>query len=308
MSNVNLVSTVLASTANYDLTDLATAKDELSLLTTDTSNDAWLARAISQVSRAVKNHTNRVYQPEFVQDWFDVRRRRYQVPIGVRTLQLSRWPVLAVTSVVISEIGEVPATLVLVENTDFLVDYDTGLLYRLDSDTSPSTLSAWEALPITVQYSAGYGAAVNETHSVPATPGPYVVTVSQDANFSCDQQVSYVSTGLPLTPIASGTPAVGQYVANNKTGQYTFAAADQAQSLNFAYCTEDVPDDLVDVTLQLVTTRFKARGRDPALIQRETPGIGTERFWFGGTPGQYGPFPPDIQALLDDNYKVPTVG
>ena len=159
-----------------------------------------------------------------------------------------------------------------------------------------------------MQYSAGYGAVQRETQSVPATPGPYTVTVSQDANFSCDQQVSYASSGVVLTPLASGTPAAGQYVANNKTGGYTFAAADQGLSLNFVYCTELVPDDLMDVTLQLITTRWKARGRDPALIQRDTPGVGTERFWFGGTPGQYGPFPPDIQALLDDNYKVPSVG
>jgi hypothetical protein len=301
MSNVTLVTTVLASAASYALTDLATVHDELSINTADTSNDPFLTRAINQITRAVMNHTNRVFAPEYVRDLFDVRRRRYQVPNGVRALQLSRWPVLAVTSVVISLVGE-GASLVLVENTDFRVDYATGDLYRLDpSDTG--TISAWEALPITVQYSAGFGAAVREAHTVPAS-GPYTVTATQAATFSCDQTVSYVSNGTVLTPVAS-SPTVGQYSLAPTTGIYTFAAADAGVALNVAYCTKTVPDDLIDATLRLITARFKARGRDPALVQRETQGVGSERFWFGNAPGQTGPFPPDIEGLLNDNYKVP---
>lgn len=293
------ITTVLSAAASYDLTTLATVKDELSLTTTDTANDTWLSRAISQVSKAVTGDTKRVFAPEYVQDLFDIRRARYQVPNGQRVLQLSRWPVLAITSVVITLVGETPATLTLVENTDFRVDYATGKLYRLNSDTG--LISAWEALPITVRYSAGYGAAVKETHTVPGSP--YQVTVTGSTTFSSDQTVSYASGAL-LSPVASG-PTVGQYTVTTG-GQYTFAAADTGQVLTFAYTTLSIPNDLADAALQLITARFKAKGRDPALVQRDTHGIGSERFWFGGAPGQKGMFPPNIDALLD-NYREPVV-
>jgi hypothetical protein len=83
------------------------------------------------------------------------------------------------------------------------------------------------------------------------------------------------------------------------TGVYTFAAAETGQTLTFAYATFVAPDDLVEIALRLITSRFKAKDRDPALVQQDTPGIGTQRWWFGGAPGQKGPFPPDVEAALD---------
>lgn len=303
-NGIEVISTVLASAASYDLTDLATVKDELSLQSVDTSNDTWLGRAISQVSKVVMSATNRVFAPEYVQDNFDINRNRYQLPMGTWELQLSRWPILAVSSVVQTvDLGGSPATQTLVAGTDFEIDYANGRLLRLNSNTG--RVMGWEAFQTVVKYTAGYGAAVSETHSVPANPGPYTVTVAGAATFSCDQTVAYASSGVLLTPIASGTPAAGQYTV--ALGVYTFAAADAGQSLNFAYCTESIPLDLVDAALRTVTVRFKAKGRDPSLVQRETPGIGTERFWFGPVPGQYGAFPPDIDAMLE-RYRVPQVG
>lgn len=295
MSNVTLVTTVIAAAASYDLTAAQAAYDELKI----TGPDTWTQGAITQVSRSVMRETNRVFAPEYVQDLFDIRRRRYQRPIGFEPLQLSRWPVLAITSIVVNQADL--TTLTLVENTDFRVDYAKGEVYRLNSDTG--TVTTWEALPVTARYSGGYGAAVKETHSVPASP--YAVTVTQAVNFSCDQTVAYGS-GILLTPVAS-SPTVGQYTVVPATGVYTFNAADLAQALAFAYCTETIPDDLKEAALRLVTARYRARSRDPALIQRDTPGVGSERFWFGGAPGQKGPFPPDIEGLLD-GYRTPVAG
>lgn len=294
---ITITTAVLAAAPSYDLTDLGTTKDELQIKASDSANDTWIARAISQVSKAIMNNTRRVFAPEYVQDLFDIRRVRYQVPNGSRELQLSRWPVLSIASVVVNLVGE-DTTLVLVENTDFRVDYPTGTLYRLDPDTN--AVSAWEAMPVTVQYSAGFGAAVQESHTVPGTS--FKITVAGASTFSCDQTVSYAN-GTLLTPVAT-SPSVGEYTV--ATGVYLFALADVGQVLSFAYCTGEMPYDLVDATLQLITARFSARGRDPALIQRDTPGIGTERFWFGGSPGQTGPFPPDIQGILD-SYRPPMV-
>lgn len=76
----DVVTTVLATAKTYDLTDLATVKDELAL--TDTSKDAWLARALTQVSRSMMSATNRVFAPEYVQDVFDIPSERSRVPRG----------------------------------------------------------------------------------------------------------------------------------------------------------------------------------------------------------------------------------
>jgi hypothetical protein len=78
----------------------------------------------------------------------------------------------------------------------------------------------------------------------------------------------------------TGAPAVGQYTLAGATGTYTFAAADASKPLTFSYAVRDMPDDLEQACLEIVTGRFRDRGRNPALISREQPGIGVERFWF----------------------------
>lgn len=296
MSTDVVITTVLSPAATYDLTDLETTKDELSIKHTDSNNDTWLARAITQVSRAVMNETSRVFAPEYVQDAFDIPRRRMQVPSGLKALQLTRWPVLAIVSVVQTSITG-PTT--LTNGVDFEVDPPTGELYRLDATTG--VVTAWEPMPTAVKYSAGYGSAVLEAHTVPAS-GSYIVTVSQAPLFSCDQTVTYAN-GTVLTPV-SASPAVGQYAVVK--GVYTFNAADASKALSFTYCILDLPDDLTEIGLRLVTARYRSKDRDPSLVQMDTPGIGTQRWWFGGAPGQRGAFPPDIQSMLD-NYGIPTV-
>lgn len=295
---MSVITTVLAPAASNGMIDVAMAKDELSI--TGTANDAWLSRVIGQVSRAMMNATNRVFAPEYVQDLIDIKRMRSQVPGGVWQLQLTRFPVLAVASV-IQVSTELSTTRTLVQETDFRVDYDTGALIRIDSATGMSI--AWEALPVTVRYVAGYGTAVSEAHSGPAS-SPYQIVVAQAAAFSCDQSVAYANGTLLVS--VSANPAHGQYSVDGSTGTYTLNAADALQSLILNYATSDPPEDLQEACLRLVTARFRAKGRDPALVQREQPGIGVERFWFGGVPGQTGTFPPDIEAALD-NYHVPVV-
>jgi hypothetical protein len=294
-----VVTTVLAPAVSYNLTDLNTVKDELSIDADDTANDSWLGRAIAQLSTSISNYTKRVFAPETVQDVFDVQQDPYpwQTPGGFAQLELSRWPVLAVASVVQTLALNTLQT--LVAGTDYRLDPATGLLLRLNPFTGAAT--TWEAVPVTVVYTAGYGALVQETDSVPAS-APYQVTVQQAAAFSCDAQVAYASGALLVRVAAS--PLQGQY--SIAAGVYGFNAADEGQALTFAYATSAIPNDLVDAVLQLITGRFRAKGRDPALIQRDQPGLGTERFWFGGAPGQKGPFPPDITAMLD-TYRTPTV-
>jgi hypothetical protein len=295
---INVVTTVLAPARTYALTTLAVVRDELEFKSSDTTKDAWLTRAIDQTSRAMMSETNRVFAPELVQDVIDIRRTRSQVPTGVDVLQLARWPVMAIASVVQS-LPETATTRTLVEGTDFRTDAADGQLLRLDA--TGGRVIAWEPLPVTVAYVAGYGEMESEAHTVPASVA-YTVTVAEAASFSCDMQVAYASGAL-LTRV-TGTPTQGQYSV--AAGVYTFNVGDASQALTFDYATQSVPDDLAEACLRIVTGRFRAKGRDPALVQRDTPGVGSERFWFGNAPGQTGPFPPDIQAMLD-NYDVPTV-
>jgi hypothetical protein len=298
----SVVTTVLAPAATYNLTDLPTAKVELSIGPADSSNDAWLTQAIAQVSASIQRHCKRVFAPEYVQDVFDIEQDPYpyQTPGGFAQLALSRWPVLAVVSVVQTlAAGATPTLQTLVLGRDFRVDAKTGRLQRLNQFTGTVTL--WEAIPVTVTYSAGHGALVQETGAVPAE-GPYQVTVSQAATFACDQQVSYAS-GAALVPVAAN-PAQGQYSVNPATGVYAFNAADAGQTLTFAYCTLNITADLVEICLKLITARFRGRARDPAMVEETTPDVGTRRWWFDTS--QKGVFPPDIQDALED-YRVPTL-
>ncbi len=298
------VTTVLAPTASANLTSLTQAKVELSINSTDTSKDAWLNQAITQVSKGIARYCKRDFAPQQYQDVFDVEQDPFpwQTPGGFKQLELSHWPVLQVSSVIQTlAVGVTPAAQTLVAGTDYRLDGLTGRLVRLNPFTGTATL--WEAIPVTVIYSAGYGALVTETDSVLAST-PYTVTVSQAAAFSCDLGVAYAG-GPALTPVAAN-PGHGQYSVSASTGVYSFNAADAGQGLTFAYATAAIPDDLTEQCLRLVTGRYQAKDRDPALIMRDTPGVGTQRWWFGGSPGQKGAFPPDIEAALDD-YRVPTV-
>ena len=124
---------------------------------------------------------------------------------------------------------------------------------------------------------------------------PYQVSVTDPTLFCCDVSVADL-TGNSFTRV-KGAPTAGQYAV--AAGVYTFAAADAGKSLTFSFAAADIPADIVGCMVQAVNSRWASRGRDPSLVQRDTPGVGTERFWFGGAPGQDGPFPPDIAAILD---------
>lgn len=72
---------------------------------------------------------------------------------------------------------------------------------------------------------------VNEAHSVPATSA-YTITVTNSATFVLDLGVTYQTTGIPLTNVASA-PAQGQY--SYSAGVYTFASGDASAALFISY-------------------------------------------------------------------------
>ena len=67
---------------------------------------------------------------------------------------------------------------------------------------------------------------------------------------------------------------------------------------------QEIPADLQEATLRLVTARFHQMGRDPTLRSQSQPGLGDQTYWVGNMPGASGPFPEDILAVLN-SYRVP---
>lgn len=294
--------TVVAAAPNYNLTDLATVKSELAIPSTDTGNDPFLTRAITQLSRAIKNHCNRVFHVEQVTETIYVDRspEARSIPGHAITLQLSRWPVLSVSSVL--ALTSPLTTTAYVSGTDYLLKADVGQLIRLKSTTGVA--ARWKDPEITVSYLAGYGTQVAEPQTIPAAT-PYTVTVANAASFSIDLGVTYAIGGVALVAV-TGAPAAGQYSVNTATGAYTFNSADQAKGVVITYGFNQIPDDLVDACLREITERFKGKGRDPMLMSQNQPGLGDQRWWIGGAPGQSGAFPPEVESLLAP-YRVPVV-
>lgn len=305
----SVITTIEIKASSYDLTVTATAKDELAIPSTDTSKDSFIGRAITEASSMISNFCNRTFVSEQVRDdfYWDRSAPTYQTPRGPRPLQLSRWPVLKVISVI--QTLEEGVTQTLTAGVDFYVNYENGELLRMRSDDGLATDNVqinWETFPVSVRYSAGYGVLVpNEAHNIPANP--YQVTVTNAASFGIDQGVTYAVGGAALTLIASGTPAAGQYTVTS-AGLYTFAAADTGKGVLINYITDAIPSDLELATLRMVSVRFAQRGgRDPMLVSISQPAVGEKRWWVGSTPGQKGSLPPEVASLLEGTYRVPVV-
>jgi hypothetical protein len=144
--NRTVITAVVTAATSFDLTTLAVVKDELDVL--DNSKNTSLQRYISSASAAVMQYCNRTLVVETVSDEFlPIRDRSYVIMSEkIVPLQLTRWPVVSVTSV--TENGSD-----LDEDVDYLVDPDTAQLTRLDTSGEPCN---WAAFIIKVVYSAGY--------------------------------------------------------------------------------------------------------------------------------------------------------
>lgn len=81
---------------------------------------------------------------------------------------------------------------------------------------------------------------IEEATNIPATPGPYTVTVTEAASFVEDLGVT--KGGVPMTKVTSGL-GTGEYMVDENTGIYTFAAADEADAIVISYRYEIDPAD-----------------------------------------------------------------
>lgn len=295
---VSIITTVLTAARAaprgkpYDLTDIATVHDELNItIPNDVKNDPFLLRAITQASTSIAKYCNRVFPVEALQDQIFIQQDPYpwQVPGGVYPLQLSRWPL--VNSSVVAFTGNTHGTNVI------------------------DGIASTAGLTIGMLVFAADGSIPQGT-TIQTTPAANSITLTQaatssEASLSLNTGVQVVQTltiGQTQT-LVYGTdftidPALGSLIRLDKfTGVgVKWEAIPTTVQYQAGYST--IPPDLIDACLRLVTSRFTARGRDPTLVQRDQPQLGTTRYWVGTAPGQTGAFAPEILGLIEP-YRVP---
>jgi hypothetical protein len=140
------ISTVTTAAASYDLVTLDVVKDELGI--SDNSKNTTLQRYITAASAMVAQYCNRVFPVETLTDEIWAARDPWPRIIngGLPSLQLSRWPLVSVTSVTENGVA-------LVQDTDFAVAAAAGQLIRLDVNGYPRK---WPIYPLVVVYRAGF--------------------------------------------------------------------------------------------------------------------------------------------------------
>lgn len=143
------ISTVVAPASSYALIDKATLKSDLNI--TSSTDDLFLTRLIARASRLVVNYCDgNPFVIETISDtFFPARDLNPRVAFaGAQTLRLKRWPVQASPAITVSRNG-----VALVQDVDFTLDAEKGLLLRLDSRGYPTR---WDGAEIVAQYAAGY--------------------------------------------------------------------------------------------------------------------------------------------------------
>ena len=121
-----VITTVVTPAASRDLTVSAVVADDWGVTDATVMGDGgFLDRTVTRCSRAAENFCNRIFAYETVQDDISLPHDGFPRTTSRRTftLQLSRWPVAALTSVAVD--GDD-----LVAGTDFLLDAETGQLTR----------------------------------------------------------------------------------------------------------------------------------------------------------------------------------
>ncbi|MGJ4888949.1 head-tail connector protein [Bradyrhizobium sp. HKCCYLRH3099] len=143
---LKIITTVVTPAESYDLTTLEVVKQELDV--TDGARDELLKRYIGSASGAAAQYCNRKFQQETIRDevWPEQDPHPWVLNGSFDVLQLSRWPVVSVSSV--TENGTA-----LVEGTDFRVDAAAGRLLRLDA---AGNAARWNAWPKVVEYVTGF--------------------------------------------------------------------------------------------------------------------------------------------------------
>lgn len=277
----------------YDLVDLPTAKAELGIDIIDTDKDDFVARAITQASRSIASYCKRTFQAETVLGTVYPPRDAYpwQVPGGTDPLQLARWPLQFIPPVSLPAPAETDQGNVLpfASTAGVAVGQPVAHAAVLPGATvtavAPNvsvTLSTNLTGPVKQGDSVGFGIAVWVTDP-PGAPRLLAAGTDYQADAALGQLVRlspYSAYPMPWDPVLTQVAYQGGYTA--------------------------IPEDVQDAALRLITARYRARGRDPAMKSQDQPGLGHQQYWIGTMPGVRGAFTEEIRGLLGQ-YRVPTV-
>ena len=164
MSQRRLITSIASPATAGDLLLLSNFKVDYNI--SGSTDDTFLARAISACSAAVAQYCNRVFASENVVDTFlfSMRYNGGTPALEIGPIQLFKRPVTAIAS--ITENG-----VVLVANTDYVIDSATAQIFRLDSSGNESV---WANYPIVVTYTAGY--TLPSTNNSPPSTLPLDIT------------------------------------------------------------------------------------------------------------------------------------
>ena len=139
-----IISTVVTPAGSYNLTSLAVVKDELDV--SGGASDDTLKRYLAWASAAISQACDRVFPVETVKDEVWPNRGTIQLSGGLDILQLSRWPLVSVTSITENSV-------LLVDGTDFRVDYKNGQVIRIDSC---GNVRSWPSYPLVAIFAGGF--------------------------------------------------------------------------------------------------------------------------------------------------------
>jgi hypothetical protein len=235
--------------SSQDLTTLSALKSWLGLPSSVTPSDATLAATITAASRAVYALLSRPgLLPQIYAEVIDGERDR---------LFLRHWPVLNVQSVILNGIA-------IPQAPPPGARHGAGYLLK-PGDTAPPgepqalDIFGWrlwrDRQNLVVTYRAGY-AVQGETQAVSAAAPFSCSALAPFGPWVSDLGVSYASTGIALTAVAS-PPAQGQYSVS--AGTYAFSAADAGAALSISYGF--VPQDIAQAALELAAERFRGADR-----------------------------------------------
>ena len=213
---------------------------------TGTSDSALIVRLIQQASRFILNHTDRT-------SFFKFTNSEQRDGLGGNSMVFSVFPVRDVTSVIVDN-NTIPAAPALPQG-------GSGYRYEQWDGRPPGGAQQISiiggfftrgSLNVQLDYTSGFYIS-GEAGLIPATPGPYTVTVAQPHGpWGRDDGVT--KGGIAMTRISTGTPIAGQYKADTG-GIYTFAAADQGQAVIISYSY--IPADIEQACIEIVAERYR---------------------------------------------------
>src|SRR5258708_3544028 len=314
-----VLTTLVTAPLSSGLTTLANVKDELDLPATDTGNDSRLTRFITEESASISRHCNRVFGLATCQDEFRPQRgvRGEGVRAASNPLQLTRWPL---TTAAIVFTGNTHSNL-LIDGIASTAGLRVGMpIFGSGIQGSAPTPVFGSGIPAGATIASVMPTGV--TLSKPATATASAMSFT--AGLSVVETVGTTSTQLiagtdfevETGSLLAGDEGASRIYRLNQLGHpRTWPApgpivviyqAGYALPGDSNPITPTLPPDLEGVCIRLVVWRFRSKGRDPMLRAETQPNLGDQQWWVGAAPGQTGPYPNEIMAVLQ-NYRTPVV-